>query len=97
MAGVSPLAFKEHLAEKRWEKRRGTNEHSAYSCTACVVERAQDCRSIWEHPMVQMYDPWGLGSGQSERTPQIMQAAGGRGHRPRFGRHMAFMSKLCAI
>ena len=36
--------------------------------TACVVERDEDRRLLWEHPMVQMYDPWGLGSGQSEST-----------------------------
>ena len=26
---------------------------------------------------MQTYDPWGLGSGQSERTTQIARAAGG--------------------
>ena len=55
--------------------------------TACAVERDEDRRSIWEHPMVQMYDPWGLGSGQSERTTHIARVAGGGGHRPWFGRH----------
>ena len=54
-----------------------THAHSAYPCTACVVERAQGCRSIWEHPTVHTYDPWGLGSGQSERRTQIARAAGG--------------------
>ena len=39
--------------------------------TACVVERDEDRRSIWEHPTVQTYDQWGLGSGQSESTTQI--------------------------
>ena len=29
--------------------------------------------------MVHTYDPWGLGSGQSERTTQIARAAGGGG------------------
>ena len=43
--------------------------------TACAVERDEDCRSIWEHPTVQTYDPWGLGSGQSERTTQIARVA----------------------
>ena len=65
--------------------------------TACAVERDEDRRLIWEHPMVQTYDPWGLGSGQSERTTQITRAAGGGGHRPRFGGHMAFVSEPCAI
>ena len=46
------------------------------TCT-CVVERDEDRRSIKENPTVQTYDPWGLGSGQSERTTQI---AGGIGH-----------------
>ena len=27
--------------------------------------------------MVQTYDPWGFGSGQSKHTTQIMRAAGG--------------------
>ena len=47
--------------------------------TACVVERDEDRRSIWEHPTVQTYDPWGLGSGQSERTTQIAHVAEGWG------------------
>ena len=47
--------------------------------TACAVERDEDCRSIWEHPTVQTYDPWGLGSSQSERTTQIARTAGGGG------------------
>ena len=34
--------------------------------TACAVERDEDRRSVWEHPTMQMYDPWGLDSGQSE-------------------------------
>ena len=63
--------------------------------TACAVERDEDCRSIWGHPTVQTYDPWGLGSRQSECTTQIARAAGG--HRPRFGRHTAFVSESCAI
>ena len=54
-----------------------THAHSAYPCTACAAEMAQGCRSIWEHPMVHTYDPWGLGSGQSERTTQIARAVGG--------------------
>ena len=57
-----------------------THAHSAYPCTACAVERAQGCRSIWEHPTGHTYDPWGLGSGQSERTTQIARTAGGIGH-----------------
>jgi hypothetical protein len=48
--------------------------------TAFAVERDEDCRSIWEHPTVQTYDPWGLGSGQSERTTQIARVAGAIGH-----------------
>ena len=28
--------------------------------TACAVKRDEDCRSIWEHPMMQIYDLWGL-------------------------------------
>ena len=51
--------------------------HSAYPYIACAVERDEDCRSIWEHPTVQTYDPWGLGSGQSERTTQIARVAEG--------------------
>ena len=60
--------------------------------TACAVERDEDRRSIWEHPTVQTYDPWGLGSGQSESTTQIMGGvvAG-------FGRHTAFINEPCAI
>ena len=51
------------------------------SRTAFPVERDEDCRSIWEHPTVQTYDPWGLGSGQSERRTQIVRVAmGGIGH-----------------
>ena len=45
--------------------------------TACAAERDEDRHSIWEHPMVHTYDPWGLGSGQSECTTQIARAAGG--------------------
>ena len=45
--------------------------------TACAVERDEDCRSIRENPTVQTYDPWGLGSGQSERMTQIARAVGG--------------------
>ena len=71
--------------------------HSAYPCTACAIERTHGCHSIWEHPAVHTYDPWGLDSGQSERMNQIARAAGGRGHRPRFGRHTAFVSEPCAI
>ena len=63
--------------------------------TACAVERDEDRRSIWEHPMVQTYDPWGLGSGQSERMTQIARVAGG--HRPRFSGHTAFVSEPCAL
>ena len=74
-----------------------THAHSAYPYNACAVKRAEDCRSIWEHPTVQTYDPWGLGSGQSERMTQIACAAGGGGHRPRFDRHTTFMSEPCAI
>ena len=57
-----------------------THAHSASPCTACAVERAEDSRSIWEHPTVQTYDPWGLGSGQLERTTQIACMAGGISH-----------------
>ena len=46
------------------------------TCT-CVVERDEDRRSIKENPTVQTYDPWGLGSGQSERTTQIARVAEG--------------------
>ena len=56
-----------------------THAHSAYPCTACAVKTAQGCCSIWEHLMVHTYDPWGLGSGQSERRTQIAHAAGGGG------------------
>ena len=45
----------------------------------CVVERDEDRRSIKENPTVQTYDPWGLGSGQSEHMTQIARVAGGRG------------------
>lgn len=54
-----------------------THAHSAYPCIACVLESAQGCRLIWEHPTVHTYDPWGLGSGQSECTSQIARATGG--------------------
>ena len=64
--------------------------------TACVVERDEDRRSIKENLMVQMYDPWVLGSSQSERTTQIMRVAEG-GHRSHFSGHMAFVSEPCAI
>ena len=49
------------------------------SRTAFPVERDEDCRLIWEHPTVQTYDPWGFGSGKSERMTQIARAAGGIG------------------
>ena len=49
------------------------------SGTACAIKRDEDRRLIWEHPMVQMYDPWGLGSGQSECTTQIARVAEGWG------------------
>jgi hypothetical protein len=62
--------------------------------TACGDERDEDCRSICVHPMVQTYDPWGLGSGQSEHTTHITRS---RSHRPRFGRHTAFVNEPCAI
>ena len=49
--------------------------------TACDVERDEDRRSIKENPTVQTYNPWGLGSGQSEHTTQIGRVAeGGIGH-----------------
>ena len=64
------------------------------TCT-CVDERDEDRCLIKENPMVQTYNPWGLGSGQSERTTQIARTIGG--HRPRFGRHTAFVSEQCAI
>ena len=63
--------------------------------TACVVERDEDRHSIWVHPMVQTYDPWGFGSGQSERTTRIARHKGGAS--PWFGRHTAFVSEPCAI
>ena len=66
--------------------------------TACVVERDEDRRSIKENPTVQTYDPWGLGSGQSERMTQIARVAEGWGvHRPRFSGHTAFVSEPCAL
>lgn len=47
----------------------------------CVVERDEDHCSIKENPTVQTYDLWGLGSGQSECTTQIVRVAeGGIGH-----------------
>ena len=46
------------------------------TCT-CVVKRDEDRSLIKENPTVQMYDPWGLGSGQSERTTQIARVAEG--------------------
>ena len=61
------------------------------SRTAFPVERDEDCRLIWEHPTVQTYDPWGLGSGQLERMTQIMGGVAG------FGRHTAFINEPCAI
>ena len=46
----------------------------------CAVERDEDRRSVKENPTV-LYDPWGFGSGQSERTTQIARVAeGGIGH-----------------
>ena len=45
--------------------------------TACAVERDEDRRSIWEHPTVQTYDPWGLGSGQLERMTHLTPSRGG--------------------
>ena len=65
--------------------------------TACDVERDEDHRSIKEKPTVQMYDPWGLGSGQSEHTTQIVRVAGGGGHGPWFGGHTASVIEPCAI
>ena len=59
--------------------------------TACAVERDEDRRSFWEHPTVQTYDPWGLGSGQLERMTQIMGGVAG------FGRHTTFINEPCAI
>ena len=43
----------------------------------CAVERDEDRHSIKENPTVQTYDPWGLGSGQSESTTQIVHVAEG--------------------
>ena len=43
--------------------------------TASTVEMDEDHRSTQKNPTVQMYDPWGLGSGQSERTTQIARVA----------------------
>ena len=63
----------------------------------CAVERDEDRHSIKENPTVQTYDPWGLGSGQSERTTLITHVAEGGGHRPRFRGHTAFVSEPCAI
>ena len=66
--------------------------------TACAVERDEDRRSIKENKMVQTYDPWGLGSGQSERTTQITRVAEGWGvHRPRFSGHTALVNEPCAL
>ena len=59
--------------------------------TACAVERDEDRHSIWEHPTMQTYDPWGLGSGQSESTTRIVGGVAG------FGRHTAFINEPCAI
>ena len=59
--------------------------------TACAVERDEDRRSIWQHPTVQTYDPWGLGSRQLEGTTQIVGGVAG------FVRHTAFMNEPCAI
>ena len=62
----------------------------------CAVERDEDRRSIKENPTVQTYDPWGLGSGQSEPTTQIARVAEG-GHRPRFSVDTDFVSEPCAL
>ena len=59
---------------------------------ACAVEKDEGRRSIKENPTVQTYDPWGLGSGQSESTTQIVG-----GVVVGFGRHTAFINELCAI
>ena len=59
--------------------------------TACPIERDEDRCWICKHSTVQMYDPWGLGSSQSESTTQIMGGVAG------FGRHMAFINESCAI
>ena len=49
--------------------------------TACAAERDDDRCSIQVNPTVQTYDPWGLGSGQSECTTQITRVVeGGFGH-----------------
>ena len=70
------VACLENLVEKEaWASM--TYAHSAYACTTCDVERAQGYRSIWEHPTVHTYDPWGFGSGQSERRTQIAHAVEG--------------------
>ena len=61
------------------------------SQTAFPIEGDEDFRSILEHPTVQTYDPWGLGSGQSESMTQIVGGVAG------FGRHTAFINELCAI
>ena len=53
------------------------NKDKITTGTTCVVKRDEDRRSIKENPMLQMYDPWGLGSGQSERTTQIARVAEG--------------------
>ena len=72
------IACLESIVEK--EARASTSHaHSAYPCTTCAVERAQVCRSIWQHPTVHTYHLWGFGSSQSERTTQIARAAGGTG------------------
>ena len=60
--------------------------------TGCAVERDKDLLSICEHPTVQTYDPWGLGSGLSETTPQILGGVVGG-----FGQHTAFINEPCAI
>ena len=49
------------------------------SWAAFPVERDEDRRSMWEHPTVQTYDPWGLGSGQSEHMTQIARVVEGWG------------------
>ena len=48
--------------------------------SACAIEMDEDCHSVCEHPTVQTYDPWGLGSRQSERMTQIARTAGGIDH-----------------
>ena len=47
--------------------------------TAYAVERDEDRCSIKENPTVQAYDPWGLGSGQSECMTQIARVVEGWG------------------